>query len=312
MATRRLSPPDDGLDGHQPETSPGVAGSHASKYTKEDSIMKDTSFRTFTITRAEIHTNNIEYTMLENNIGSAALLTGMAQELARLCGLETRVVQLLGDFALLDGDGNVLFPIRDWGLMRGVGVENCEFWEPRTLLRYLSAMLFSHAVTSDSFRYIQTIGQALAALPEILRKNTFLLVAGGGDIEQYMLIAGRAGVADKVVFAGASSEIPALISASDLMIHPARKEATGTVIVESLAIGVPVIASAACGYADFTGNIDDKLVTPEPFCQENLNRALVYALENLKLLKIKTLAIAENDPDFYRRSDVILNLLENS
>ena len=26
MATRRLSPPDDGLDGHQPETLPGVAG----------------------------------------------------------------------------------------------------------------------------------------------------------------------------------------------------------------------------------------------------------------------------------------------
>ena len=51
MATRRLSPPDDGLDGQQPETPPGVAGSHASKYTKEDSNMKDTSFRTFTIPR---------------------------------------------------------------------------------------------------------------------------------------------------------------------------------------------------------------------------------------------------------------------
>ena len=52
MASRRLSPPDDGLDGHQPETPPGVAGSHASKYTKEESIMKNTSFRTFTIPRA--------------------------------------------------------------------------------------------------------------------------------------------------------------------------------------------------------------------------------------------------------------------
>ena len=52
MATRRLSPPDDGLDGHQPETLPGVAGSHASKYTKEEFIMKNTSFRTFTIPRA--------------------------------------------------------------------------------------------------------------------------------------------------------------------------------------------------------------------------------------------------------------------
>ena len=33
MASRRLSPPDDGLVDHQPETPPGIAGSHASKYT---------------------------------------------------------------------------------------------------------------------------------------------------------------------------------------------------------------------------------------------------------------------------------------
>ena len=52
MAMRRLIPPDDGLDGHHPETPPGVAGSHASKYTEEDSNMKNTDFRIFTIPRA--------------------------------------------------------------------------------------------------------------------------------------------------------------------------------------------------------------------------------------------------------------------
>ena len=52
MASRRLSPPDDGLDDHQPETPPGIAGSHASKYTEEDSNMKNTNFRIFTIPRA--------------------------------------------------------------------------------------------------------------------------------------------------------------------------------------------------------------------------------------------------------------------
>ena len=51
MATRRLSPPDDELDGHQPETPPGVAGSHASKYTEEEFIMTETTFRTFTVPR---------------------------------------------------------------------------------------------------------------------------------------------------------------------------------------------------------------------------------------------------------------------
>ena len=52
MEARSLSPPDDGLDGNQPETLLSVAGSHASKYTKEDFSMKNTSFRTFTIPRA--------------------------------------------------------------------------------------------------------------------------------------------------------------------------------------------------------------------------------------------------------------------
>ena len=53
MASRRLSPPDDGLDDHQPETPPGIAGSHASKYTKEDTTMNNTYFRTFIIPRAD-------------------------------------------------------------------------------------------------------------------------------------------------------------------------------------------------------------------------------------------------------------------
>ncbi|TIW07056.1 MAG: glycosyltransferase, partial [Mesorhizobium sp.] len=35
------------------------------------------------------------------------------------------------------------------------------------------------------------------------------------------------------------------------MLHPARLENTGTVILEALANGLPVIASAACGYAKY-------------------------------------------------------------
>lgn len=42
-----------------------------------------------------------------------------------------------------------------------------------------------------------------------------------------------------------------LIAAADVLIHPARCENTGTVIVEALAAGTPVITTATCGFAHY-------------------------------------------------------------
>ncbi len=105
-------------------------------------------------------------TVLENRYGSAALLAAMGQQLAADAGLELRLVRMLGEFALLDGDGNLLIPGRDWKLDSVKGVADCDFWDRRSLLRFASVMLFSNAVNSDSFRYVQTIAQALTGLPD--------------------------------------------------------------------------------------------------------------------------------------------------
>ncbi|MBO5695575.1 MAG: glycosyltransferase family 4 protein [Lentisphaeria bacterium] len=156
---------------------------------------------------------------------------------------------------------------------------------------------------------VKGVDRAIEAMVEQARTDLFLLVAGGGEIEKYKAIAEKHGVVDRVIFAGASSDIPHLIAAADLMIHPARKEATGTVIVESLAVGVPVIASAACGYAPYAAAIDPQLVTPEPFVQNDLNTSLAYALDRLPGLTAQVLRPGR-DLDFYRRAAVIADLLE--
>lgn len=156
---------------------------------------------------------------------------------------------------------------------------------------------------------VKGVDRAIEAMAEQARTDLFLLVAGGGEIEKYKAIAEKHGVADRVFFAGASSDIPHLIAAADLMIHPARKEATGTVIVESLAVGVPVIASAACGYAPYAAAIDPQLVTPEPFVQNDLNTSLTYAMDRLPDLTAQVLRPGR-DLDFYRRAAVIADLLE--
>ena len=141
------------------------------------------------------------------------------------------------------------------------------------------AIRYTYGIPQDATLLIQVAAQfgvkgvdrSILALAE--QKNTalYLLVAGGGEIEKYKTFAEKHGVTDRVIFAGACSNIPGLIAASDLMIHPARKEATGTVIVESLAVGVPVISSATCGYAHYSAEIAPELVTPEPFEQNALN-----------------------------------------
>ena len=95
------------------------------------------------------------------------------------------------------------------------------------------------------------------------------------------------------------------------MIHPARKEATGTVIVESLAVGVPVIASGACGYADYIGKLSTELVIPEPFEQAKLNSALLYAINTLEEQTQKAMQCTGNK-DFYRRAGVMVDLLEQA
>ena len=161
---------------------------------------------------------------------------------------------------------------------------------------------------------VKGVDRSIAALADLLagsKRDCRLLVAGGGEIEKYQKIAESCGAGDKVIFAGACSNISELIAAADLMIHPARKEATGTVIVESLAVGVPVIASAACGYADYTGKLSGQMVTPEPFKQSDLNAALQYAVNTLEEQTTKAMQCAGNK-EFYRRAGVIVDLLEQN
>ncbi|MGT2468693.1 glycosyltransferase [Mesorhizobium atlanticum] len=77
-----------------------------------------------------------------------------------------------------------------------------------------------------------------------LRKNS------EEEIRLRSLIA-KCGMSHRVILLGIQEDIPAIVVASDFMLHPARLENTGTVILEALANGLPVIASAACGYAKY-------------------------------------------------------------
>ena len=115
--------------------------------------------------------------------------------------------------------------------------------------------------------------RALATLPDAL-----LLVAGGDRSSRYRRLSRRLGCADRVRFLGPRDDIPALMQAADLLVHPARWENTGAALLEALVAGLPVICTSICGYATFISQAEAGQALADPFDQGALNTALRKAL----------------------------------
>lgn len=87
----------------------------------------------------------------------------------------------------------------------------------------------------------------------------------------------RGGYANRVRLVGRREDIPALMAAADLFVHPARRETTGTVILEAVINGLPVVTTSICGYAEHVDLAKAGLVVPEPFSARAFKVALASA-----------------------------------
>jgi UDP-glucose:(heptosyl)LPS alpha-1,3-glucosyltransferase len=116
----------------------------------------------------------------------------------------------------------------------------------------------------------------VAVLPHF--KEAKLLVCGAASQKREavaLLAQARGlGVADRVFVLGPREDVPKLMAAADLLVHPARTEASGAVIVEAIVNGLPVIATEICGFSSHIQRADAGIVIPEPF----MNQALIDAL----------------------------------
>lgn len=151
---------------------------------------------------------------------------------------------------------------------------------------------------------------ALAALPEQVRFRTKLLIVGMGNVRNFAALADSCGVADRVMFAGARDDVAELLTAADLMLHPARNEAAGSVLLEALACGTPVLCSSNCGFSPFVKEAGSP-VLPGKFRQKLLNRTLMLTLSTPGRLE-ELQREAENfgsHADFYRRAEVAADLI---
>src|SRR5690606_9251820 len=120
--------------------------------------------------------------------------------------------------------------------------------------------------------------RGLAALPAELKARTRLIVIGQDDPKPFLLQMRALGVADQVQILKGRSDIPRFLLGADLLIHPAYNENTGTVLLEALVAGLPVLVSAVCGYAHYIAEADAGRVLPSTFRKAQLNQQLAQML----------------------------------
>ena len=146
-------------------------------------------------------------------------------------------------------------------------------------------------------------------------EDVVFLSVGLKSTEKLFAAARRSIISDRVIALGHREDIPDILCASDLMVHPARKENTGAVILESLVCGTPVICSAACGNAEFVKSSGCGFVIPEPFDEITFTQAVSRALEPECLRKISEMTrnFGSDTSSFCGREqavDVIISELE--
>ena len=114
-----------------------------------------------------------------------------------------------------------------------------------------------------------------------------LLVIGKDNSEPYSELLDKLGLNEKVKFLGPRNDVASLMKSSDLLLHPAREEAAGNVIIESLVSHLPVATCKDVGFAEEVKKNNGGIVLEEEFHQDKFNNLVLEICENKNLEKLK-------------------------
>ena len=116
----------------------------------------------------------------------------------------------------------------------------------------------------------------------------------------------------QVKFLGGRHDVPHFLLAADLLFHPAYHENTGTVLLEALASGLPVLTTESCGYAHYVIEANAGIVLPAPFRQSDCDLGLFEMLSSLERSSWKSNALSFADrADIYSLPERAVDFIEN-
>lgn len=141
--------------------------------------------------------------------------------------------------------------------------------------------------------------KAFAALPEAIRRKAVLVIIGRDNFRPFQRLARRLRIDHQIRFFAGRDDIPRFLFSADILLHPAYRENTGTVLIEAMAARLPVLVTDVCGYAYHIDRADAGIVLSSPFQQSKLDQVLAQMLTSTRLKDW-----GENGWRYVRRNDV--------
>ena len=136
----------------------------------------------------------------------------------------------------------------------------------------------------------------MASLPPSVLTRTRLIAIGQDMPNRFYRMANKLNLGNAVQILKGRDDIPRFLLGADLLVHPAYMENTGTVLLEAIVAGLPVLASDVCGYARYVEEARAGTLIPSPFDISNFTSQLLSMITSEDLMKMKNngLSFAKN------------------
>jgi glycosyltransferase involved in cell wall biosynthesis len=106
--------------------------------------------------------------------------------------------------------------------------------------------------------------RALPAVAAQISSARVLLVGDGAERAHLGAIAASLGASSRLAMTGETTDVASYLAAADVVAVPSRNEGMGRVIVEAMALGLPVVATTVGGIPDVVADGEcGRLVEPE-------------------------------------------------
>jgi UDP-glucose:(heptosyl)LPS alpha-1,3-glucosyltransferase len=121
--------------------------------------------------------------------------------------------------------------------------------------------------------------EAILALAAANDPRLTLLVVGKQEARAYRVLAERSGVGGRVIFAGPTQDPYAFYRAADFFVLPSRHDPCSLVVLEALAMGLPVISTAFNGACEVMSPGEHGFVLKDPTDIQALTAAMRSMLD---------------------------------
>lgn len=141
-----------------------------------------------------------------------------------------------------------------------------------------------------------------------------LLIIGQDNPSKFISLAKKLNISNAIKFLSGRDDVASFMAVATLLLHPAYREAGGMVILESIIMGLPVVATKTCGYASHIIKANCGVVINEPYTQAECNAKvcdLIVDKPRLQLMSEQGL-VYRATADIYNSDAKIIEIIEGS